>query len=224
MMNKIKKLLVNMAKLVVAILVGTSIYRMFISKDKTKTLVNLVWNNIQDDLVKELGLPRVPEIQFCTLDTAIACTEVTCTYQGLFEKEIISTKSDFVIRVDADKVATLINSYKLLVMKPSGIEKAVIQQILAHESRHIWQANGDFYIGTKVPMFDTNFLSGYGLKREELDANQFAVDFARNDKERIVALHFKTCQENAGSLPNTLHLSSKEQRELAKRIREVYSK
>ena len=224
-MKKIKKLLVNLAKLYLVIILGASIYKILCSKSKTEKLVNSIWNSIQDDLVKELGLPRVPEIQFCTLDTAIACTQCTYTYQGLFEKEIISTQSDFIIRVDADKVSTLINSYKLLAMKPfSGIEKAVIQQILAHETRHIWQAHGNFYIGTKIPMFDISSLSGYGLKREELDANEYAIRFAHNEKERIVAMHFKACQENAGSISTTLHLTSKEQKQLAKRVREVYSR
>ena len=225
MLKGIKKTLVNAIKLIIVVLFGASICRMLCSrKERTKTLINLVWNNIQDDLVKELGLPKVPELKFETLDGALACTQCAYVYNGWFDKTIAATQSDFVIRVDIDKVATCIDAYRIMARKPfSGIEKAVIQQILAHETRHVWQAHGDFYIGTKIPMFDTSFLSGYGLKREELDANEYAVRFARNDKERIVAMHFKACQENAGTISAALGFKEN-QRKLAKRVREVYSK
>lgn len=226
MVERIKKKLVNSAILfAIASLVISIIYKMFNNKTKTMKLVNEVWEDIQYELVRELNLPRFPEIQYCTLPNSTASTQCSYTYEGLVEREVIATKSDFIIKIDADKMAKKIVHYKMLTMKPfSGIEKAVIKHTLAHETRHIWQANGRFHIGTRLSLFDTGLLTGYGLKREETDANQFAIDFASNQKEKVVAMYAKAVMDNAGALSNTLFIISREQRELAKRVREVYSK
>lgn len=165
---------------------------------RTKKLVESVWNEIKDELVQELKLPKTPTLNYCTLDNKAACTYCDYFYKPNFnfiEQEIVYTKTSFVIDIDLAKVYDAIQYYKYLILNPfsDDIARAYVRQVLSHECRHIWQANGDFYVGTKIERFAS--LKNYGDKRQEKDANEFAIVFASNNKELAVATCEKMIQE-----------------------------
>lgn len=204
--------------------VGTYLYKTRLTR--TKALVESVWDEIKDDLVAKLELPKMPVLKYCTLESAVMSTEHTYYYTtpSFMDKRITKTVSSFVINVDLEKVFDLIGTYKSFILNPlnNKIARDIVQQLLVHECRHIWQANGDFYVGTKIEMFRPLF-EGYGNQRHEKDANEFAIEFARNDRERAVALCQKAIQEHTGTVDGSLGILCKEVSSCVRNLKKVYS-
>lgn len=84
--------------------------------------------------------------------------------------------------------------YSILAFNQKELHNALIRQLLLHECRHIWQAQGDFYVGMESNSY-ASILKGYGEKPEETDANNYAISKAKNKKELALFKYVKVEQD-----------------------------
>ena len=170
--------------------------------ESIKKLVNEVWKENKDSIVKDLNLKKEPTINFTNLDGAVMATVHTYRVQG-YAKTIIETESSYVIDVDIKAVRDTINYYLgMITFRPfSNIGMMVVKQLLCHESRHIYQAQEGFYIGKDTLFADyRSAFEGYGNRPQELDANEWALTRASNEKEVALFTVQKANQECIGKL------------------------
>jgi hypothetical protein len=215
-MNKTIKAGLKVYGVLTTVIGAKIIYEMITSKQRTKKNIEAVWNNVKDDLVKELDLEKVPVLKYARLDGAVMCVKHTIeTRQSMFSftKTVVNTIPEYAIYIDLDKTLDLVNFYYKMTfyLKPS-VRPIVIKQLLLHETRHIWQAQEGFYNGTQLKIFDYDINQGHGEKKEELDANAFALSKTANHKEAVV-FHLQTLMQNVG---NKFYIETEQRNDLVK--------
>lgn len=201
--KKIKAGLVFASALVIGRTVFAALNAKETKEEKTEDLVVNVWNDIKDDVVRTLQLKKEPQIMFDkdNKNDAIMYVNHTISSTGtLFDRVVTGTTTDYIIHVDAKTVADTIDIYnKGAFYLAFDLPKMLIAQLLYHESRHIWQAEKDFYIGQHYNPIHFS-LEGHGEKPQEKDANAFAYSMAKTNREKVLATMQTKMQENAGKI------------------------
>ena len=201
----------NLKKIAIALL-GTTVASTVVGigvslctdNEDTKRLINSVWEDIKPIVMKELNLKKEPVIEF-SLDSsndAVMSTSWLYTTQG-FAKTVISTESNYKIKVNTKAVRGIINYFMAITMfRPfSHVNKIVVKQLLLHECRHVWQAENGFYVGKEMLFANIeSILKGHGEKEQEVDANEWALSMASNKKEEVVFYAQKISQESVGKI------------------------
>lgn len=169
---------------------------------KIKRDVIRVWNDIKPDIMHTLRLNKEPTLMFdAPSNDCVMCVNTTLNVQGsLFDKVITSASTDYIIHVNLPSLVKTIKSYKKGALFCRNLNDMIISQLLYHESRHIWQAQGNFYVGRHHGMMNFNIGKGYGETPEELDANEYACNMAKDNKEKVLAELLKKHQEMAGKI------------------------
>lgn len=172
------------------------------NEERMKRLISKTWDSVKDEMVDVLGLKQMPVLDWDVKDGAIMYVSIMFKFHvGVVSKTIVETETDYIIHINLKEVIRTINSYKAEAFYMSkSLTTLVIKQLLYHECRHIWQAQGNFYVGTERSMFDLVSFNGYGSAPEELDANKFAYSMAKSKKERVLSLLQKKKQEEIGKL------------------------
>lgn len=172
------------------------------TEQRLRAVVDSVWNEIKDDIVKELRLKEMPELMYESPNKANNGVMYTIYdyRKNMVTNQIIETFPIYKIFINLELLSNTINSYQSMIIIPSKeVTRLIIRQLLMHESRHIWQAQSGFHDGTIRNSWD-NLFKGHGESSEENDANSWACHMASNDKERVVGLLMKKDQEISGKM------------------------
>ena len=143
---------------------------------KLKATINKAVKN----MVKELSITEKPtvKVEHGNVDYVMATGGKTY-YQGfLFNKTVIRTESDYILHINRD---ALERTFKRYVLTFGNIKAGYdyVYLIVCHEMRHMWQYEGDFFVGTKESFNLDEVLYGHGSNPAEKDANNFMIDKAK---------------------------------------------
>lgn len=164
-----------------------------------KEVTDIFEKNV-DAIVTDLKLAQRPTLVFSNdTSTAVMSTRHTYCSTGFIVKTITSTEAEYAISVYLKNISNLFIQYAFLSFNKKEIHEALIRQLILHECRHIWQAQGDFYIGQTIDNFST-FFKGYGESASETDANDYAISKAKDKKEKALFRHVKAIQDNHDKL------------------------
>lgn len=175
-----------------------------LTKEKVKELVHHVWKMEQDRIIEELDLRTIPTLEivdrFEEKEKGIMYVEttyVTRTKDFSFQKKVINTYTNGIIHVSTEAIAKCINStltghYR----KRKELSYSIVKFLLAHECRHIWQAEKGYHNGEIYNSFNIlEGIDGHGCKPEEYDANTFAETLANNQMENKLFTLLRLKQE-----------------------------
>lgn len=181
-------------------------------EDRTKRLVIKVWDSIKDDVVKALHLTQVPTLEWDGKEGCVmyVTNMIYAQNRSFFESVIVKTESDYIIHVNLTSLIKHLDFFKKTSFYMSrDVCKIFISQLLYHESRHIWQAQENFYLGKVQNHMNFSFNKGHGEAPEEKDANEFAITMAKTQKEKTIANLQKRMQEEAGKSYQTSYQAEK---------------
>lgn len=184
-------------------------------KTLEKEITDIFEENV-DEIVSDLGLAKRPTLVFNNdhPTTVMATVHIEHT-EGLIIKRIISTETKYEIIVNLENVKKMFLKFSLLSFNKKELHNALIRQLLLHECRHIWQAQGDFFVGQERNCY-TAIIKGYGESPEETDANNYAISKAKDMKEKALFKYVKIEQDAHDKMFNDhgkeLVVASKEMR------------
>jgi hypothetical protein len=188
--------------LLVTSIVGTSAVvanHVLTKEERTKSLIEEVWNEIKDDIMHDLELDEEPVLVYESLEHAVMQVRTRLvTKGGMFSQRIIETNAEYKIYIDIDAVIHTIAFYNQGALYMTKVDKMVIKQLLSHECRHIWQGEVGYQVGEHVESFSFS-LKGHGESNVERDANEYALTMAKTPKEKALFLLQKRQQEVAGT-------------------------
>jgi len=116
-------------------------------------------------------------------------------------KKIIETSSDYIIHVNLEQLTETINGMMPVYLFDSDrCVKSTLKFLLAHECRHIWQAQSGYEVGSIIKGVDFNFNKGYGESKREKDANQFALKCVVDKRESILFNFLELNQRFTGKI------------------------
>lgn len=170
------------------------------SINKTNELIRLAWEEVIDETTHDLKLNKKPSLN---IDTTIEPLAL-CTHNEFYNHfKVVRTEAIYEVKVNPVVMNKMFRRYLLTFgVGGASFRKDFVTAILRHELRHIWQAQNNFYVGN--PQFSLNFdFNGYGNKKEELDANTYSCDTAKNKSQLVVAQLNKLEQENINKLIST---------------------
>lgn len=181
---------------------GLAYAKLYYSTKKTKVLCENVWNDIKEDIRKDLGLNKTPTVEYDANGTnALMYVSAVTHYTGTpFSKVITQQDTDYVIHVNVEDISQHITKLNANCVK--DISVSFVKTLFRHECRHLHQFQNGFNVGKRCSTlaFDTSFIDGYGADRAETDANIYAISAAQNKEEKIVAELNKALQDNAGKI------------------------
>ncbi len=171
-------------------------------EERTKKEVIKVWDSIKDEIITTLSLKVEPTLVFDHVDKCImAVYHTEMSQRSFMSKSIVSTETDSIIHVNLKTLTNVLTYYKAgTFFMCSDITRILLSQLLYHECRHIWQAEGTFYVGRQYSLFECSINKGHGEAPEEVDANEFACSMAKNKREKILAKLQKKEQEESGKI------------------------
>lgn len=147
---------------------------------------------------KTAHLNRVPEIEFKGgnyMMAALSCYKARGTW---FHKVYTETWSEYRVLVNHDAVMRLYKRISCMCMNPKAGYDAVYG-ILLHEFRHCYQAQSGFMVGRVVDENGFNSLfEGHGSNMQEIDANDFMVENASNERQKLLFKFLRLEQSSDG--------------------------
>ena len=163
-------------------------------KKECTDYIKSVFNETINEFCNELEI-EIPNLVFNkeSNGTSVFYTLYNYSSNGF---AIIDTKAINSIYVNQDKAIMFIKAFKYFGKK--AMHDAIYFS-LAHECRHLWQANNGFYNGT--PLFR---LSSYSSRSEEADANNFALKCCKSKKQNVLCKYFIETQEETNIIELTI--------------------
>ena len=182
---------------------------------ETKGLFINVFNEHIDNIVNDLKLNQRPEYKFVDDNNDfVMATGGNLTFEsyGFFSKIIVESNADYVLKVNIKALKRMLIRYRLVFGKKAVTD--IILVLLLHECRHMWQYQGNFFIGKEYNSLDVSKTSSYvhGYVEEEMDANKYACYYSKTKGNDIFALSLvmKSEQENGKNLKKTAKNAKKE--------------
>lgn len=183
---------------------------------ETKGLFINVFNEHIDNIVNDLKLNQRPEYKFVDDNNEfVMATGGNLTFEGygFFSKIIVESNADYVLKVNIKALKRMLIRYRLTFGKKAMTDIVIV--LLLHECRHMWQYQGNFFIGKEYNSLNaskTSSLYVHGYVEEEMDANEYACCSAKTKGSDIFALSFvmKTEQENGKYIRNVIKNAQKQ--------------
>ena len=152
------------------------------------------------DMVKELNLKQCPTIKITEEEYVMAAGGFVYT-EGMFNKIITKTESDYVLRINKTNVNKLLKRYAYSFYNKQAAYDC-LYLLICHELRHMYQYQEQFLVG-KIhnglnidEMFD-----GHGASPAERDANNWMIKIAESKGMNDIA-YFMELEQRADGLSN----------------------
>lgn len=181
---------------------------------ETKELFIKIFDEHIDNIVNDLSLKRRPDYEFVDDNNDfVMATGGMFECSGFFSKIIVESNADYVLKVNTKALRRMLIRYRLTFGKKAVTDIIVV--LLLHECRHMWQYQGNFFIGKEYNSLNaskTSSLYVHGYVEEEMDANEYACCSAKTKGSDIFALSFvmKTEQENGKHIRNVIKNAQKQ--------------